>query len=56
MIELFTSMPAGLVLRPYMQYSVAVCSQPEAAGDVISDVAVEYVSMDVHAKFVDSRF
>ena len=29
--------------------------QPEVAHDVVSDMAIEYIGMDVHAKFVDSE-
>ena len=38
-----------------MQYVIAFCSGPEAAGDVISGVAGELVGTDVSVKFGDSR-
>ena len=38
-----------------MHYSVASCSRPEIAGDVILGVAVDSVGMDSHVKLGDSR-
>ena len=53
--ELLDSLLAGPVLRTFVQYSVAFCSRPKAANDVISGVAVDYVRMNVLVKFINSR-
>ena len=37
----YSTLLAGPVLRPFMQYSITFCRQLEAAIDVISDVAVD---------------
>ena len=42
------------VFRTYSQYSYPICSQLEAASDVMSGVAVEEVDLDVSVKFGDS--
>ena len=42
---------AGPVSRTFVQYLIAFCSRPEVDNDVMSDVAVDYVGMDVHVKF-----
>ena len=39
----------------FNRYLFAFCSQPEAASDVISSVAVEQVGVDISVKFGDSR-
>ena len=36
MAELFDSLPVGIVLRTFVQYLIAFCSQPETASEVIS--------------------
>ena len=55
MAELFDSLPAGPILRTFVQYLIAFCSRLEVACDVIFGVAVDQVGMDVPVKFGDSR-
>ena len=43
--ELFGSLQVGPVLRTVMQYSITVCSLPEAPSDVVS------VGLDVRVKW-----
>ena len=52
--ELFDCLPAGPALRTFVQYSVAFCTEPEAAIDVISGASVRLIVPDNNAvKFCD---
>ena len=53
--ELCASVPAAPVLRTFVQYLIAFCSQPEAAGDVIFGRVVRVVVPDKCVKFCDPR-
>ena len=50
--EVFDSLPAGPVLRIFMQYSMTYRSLPEAVSDVISGVALAWVGMDVRVIYL----
>ena len=52
--KLLNSLPAGTVLRNFVEYLIAFCSRPETAGDVISGVATQ-LGRDVGVKFCISR-
>ena len=54
-VELFNSLPTAPVLRTFVQYLIAFCGRPEAAGDVISGVSLDYIYVGVLVKFGDYR-
>ena len=51
--DLFDSLLSGPVLRTVMQYSMTICSRPEAAIDVISDRFLWLIFPDKNIKFCD---
>ena len=53
--ELFDSLTARTCLRTLAQYLIALCSQPETSGDVISSVAEEWVGMDIRVKLLSHK-
>ena len=53
MAEFLDSLPAAPALHTFV-YLLAFCNRHEAASDVISSVALEWVGMDVPLKFGDS--
>ena len=49
--ELFDYLPAAPVLCTFLQYFIALCSQREAATDIISGGAVEWVCTVVYTRY-----
>ena len=45
----------GRIVRLVSGYSVTFCSRPEAPTDVVSDMAVQDVSLDISVKLGDSK-
>ena len=44
-------MPAGPILRTFVQYLLTFCSRPEAASDAVSSRVVEPIVLDKWVKF-----
>ena len=51
--ELFDSVPAGPVVRHFVEYSIAFCSRPKAANDIISGMFVRLIVPDKAPKLRD---